>query len=84
MKHTYTILFEFLGKKMQFTNIEAYNKKEAEDIVKNKIIFYSIKNNNPYLEKSEDSKIFNNNNSGIEKIFFNIGKKFEEIKEKLK
>ena len=67
----YTIKFEFFGRKMQLTNVEAINKSEAIDFVKNKIIFHDIKNNNPYLESTEN-------------LFDKISKKVNDYFDKIK
>jgi hypothetical protein len=40
--NNYKVYFEFLGKKMQMS-VDAVNRYDAEDIVRNKIIIHSVK-----------------------------------------
>lgn len=45
---SYTVKFELFGKKMQLQDVKANSHFEAEEYVREKIIFHSINENKPY------------------------------------
>jgi len=47
---TYTIYFEFYGKKMK-TTVQAENREQAKNIIKNKVIFIQIDEKDETLDK---------------------------------
>ena len=53
---TYNVFFEAFGRKMQM-KVEAANKFEAEEAIKDKITFHKIDNVSP-LEKSDEDEIY--------------------------
>lgn len=76
--NTYTVDFELYGKKLRLTNLVAKNKNEVKQIIKNKIVFHSIKNNNQYSEMAD-----NINWDEIKwETYLNVYLKYEKEKEK--
>lgn len=76
--NTYTVDFELYGKKLRLTNLVAKNKNEVKQIIKNKIVFHSIKNNNQYSEMVDNIN-WDEINKDVEGIFENVGNIFKRI-----
>ena len=52
----YIVLFELYGKKLK-TRVEANSPKEAEEIIKNKIIFHKVKEEDIFDIMNDINKI---------------------------
>lgn len=64
---TYNVFFELFGKKYQM-KVQAKNKFDAEEVVKDKIVFHKIDDLTP-PEKSDEDDLYDTTRTILKKLF---------------